>query len=199
MKQTVLLLVAICTFAFLSPAATYTINVADFSFSPTTLTVHPGDMITWVWVSGSHTTTSTTIPSGATAWDNPINATNTSFTYTVPAITGTYNYHCTPHASMGMTGSFTVVNPTNIPDPGQQPAFSFYPNPASQSVHMQLPVASVPATVSLVALSGQRIIQANFNQVPSADLDLQNIATGVYLLCVEQNGTMYKKELSVTH
>ena len=87
-------------------ATKHVINVQNYSFSPSSITdVIVGDTMRWVWVSGTHTTTSTTIPASAATWDHPITSTNTSFEYKV-TVAGTYNYKCTPHASMGMVGSF---------------------------------------------------------------------------------------------
>ncbi|MEI7801668.1 MAG: hypothetical protein WCI97_03375, partial [Bacteroidota bacterium] len=68
-----------------------------------------GDTVKWVWVSGTHTTTSTSIPAGATAWDHNMSSSSTSFIY-VPNVSGTYNYHCSIHTTM--LGSFVVGCPT---------------------------------------------------------------------------------------
>ncbi len=90
-------------------AVVHTVSVGGFSFTPSTISdVALGDTVRWVWVSGSHTTTSTTIPGGAIAWDHPMNATSTSFDY-IPAVEGVYNYKCSIHVLMGMIGNFTVT------------------------------------------------------------------------------------------
>jgi plastocyanin len=102
-------------------ATKWVVNVQNFSFSPSNLpSMAVGDTVRWVWINGSHTTTSTTIPAGAATWDSPINSTTTSFEYKV-TLAGTYNYKCTPHASMGMVGSFTAgAAPTlNVLPPNQ--------------------------------------------------------------------------------
>ncbi len=89
-------------------AAIQVVNVANFSFTPSSFSINAGDTVMWVWVSGSHTTTSQGIPAGATTWNQNINSSagNTSFIY-VPGISGTYNYHCSIHPT-SMIGSFTV-------------------------------------------------------------------------------------------
>jgi uncharacterized protein (TIGR02145 family) len=95
-------------------AIKWTINVQNFTFSPTSLpSVQLGDTIRWVWISGIHTTTSTTIPAGAAPWDQPITISAQTYEY-IPAVTGTYNYKCTPHEAMGMVGSFVVAPPPFI-------------------------------------------------------------------------------------
>jgi plastocyanin len=91
-------------------ATTHTVQVGNYFFNPSTLNVEVGDIVKWVWVAGNHTTTSSTIPAGAASWDKLINSSNQTYSYTV-TVAGTYNYVCTPHASMGMVGSFTASNP----------------------------------------------------------------------------------------
>ncbi|MCX6244961.1 MAG: T9SS type A sorting domain-containing protein [Bacteroidetes bacterium] len=115
-------LLVVFTFSFGGHATKWVVQVSNFQFSPASLpNVNLGDTIRWEWVSGSHTTTSTTIPAGASTWDNPINSSVTSFEY-VPAVPGLFNYKCTPHASMGMTATFTVSGfiPTLTVTPSNQ-------------------------------------------------------------------------------
>lgn len=90
-------------------AVKHTVNVQNYSFVPANLNVQVGDTIRWVWVNGSHTTTSTTIPGSAPSWDEPINSSNTSYEYRV-TVAGVYNYLCTPHSS-SQIGSFTATAP----------------------------------------------------------------------------------------
>src|SRR5438046_1885228 len=97
------------SFVNTSTATTQVVNVADFSFTPSSFTINLGDTVTWSWVGGTHTTSSTTVPSGASTWSANINSSHKTFTY-VPAVTGTYNYQCNIHPSL-MMGSFTVNCP----------------------------------------------------------------------------------------
>ena len=90
-------------------AATITIHVANFKFTPKTVNAVVGDVIQWVWDNGDHTTTSKTIPVGAAAWDAPMNTTDhPTFSYTI-TVQGTYNYKCTPHEAFGMVGTITAT------------------------------------------------------------------------------------------
>jgi plastocyanin len=87
----------------------HTILVGNYFFNPSTLNgVDAGDTIRWEWQTGNHTTTSTSIPAGASSWDHPLNSSNQVYEY-VPVVGGTYNFKCTPHAGMGMVGSFVVT------------------------------------------------------------------------------------------
>jgi plastocyanin len=86
-------------------AAIWEVQVSNFQFSPSTVTANVGDIIRFQWSSGFHTTTSTSVPGGASAWDNPINSGNLTFDYTLQ-VQGTYQYDCTFHPSM--TGTINV-------------------------------------------------------------------------------------------
>jgi plastocyanin len=86
------------------------VNVQNYVFVPANLNVMVGDTIRWVWINGEHTTTSTTIPTGAQAWDAPITSSNPVYEYRVN-VAGAYTYLCTPHSSVQI-GHFTASNPT---------------------------------------------------------------------------------------
>ncbi len=89
------------------PTLPHTINAGGTSFSPNLDSARVGDTIKFVWTSGTHTTTSTSVPAGAATWNAPLTSTNTSFNYIVTVV-GTYNYQCNFHYTMGMTGSIIV-------------------------------------------------------------------------------------------
>lgn len=89
-------------------AVTHTVMVGNYYFNPSSLNVEVGDIVKWEWVEGSHTTTSTSVPAGAASWDSPLNSGNQTYSYTVTSA-GNYDYHCTPHAGMGMVGSFVAT------------------------------------------------------------------------------------------
>jgi plastocyanin len=88
-------------------AHTIKIAVSDFQFKAKSVNAVVGDTITWVWKTGTHTTTSTTIPAGAVKWDKPIDATHKKFSI-ILKVAGTYNYQCTFHFSIGMVGKIIV-------------------------------------------------------------------------------------------
>ena len=84
------------------------ISVTDFQFVNKTVNAKVGDTIIWVWVKGMHTTTSTTIPAGATSWNKPIDVTHKRFTLILKKA-GTYKYRCNFHFSIGMVGTINVT------------------------------------------------------------------------------------------
>lgn len=103
----------IATTLMLSGAATadtYTVYANSVSFSPSTITVHPGDTITWQYNSGyPHTVTSGTSCTANGLFDSPLNSGSPTFTWYVPSdATGYIPYFCAPHCAMGMTGVIVV-------------------------------------------------------------------------------------------
>jgi plastocyanin len=99
-------------------ATKYTVTQSSLTFSPSTLTVAPGDTVRFVRTGGSHTVTSGSNCTASGLFNAPLNSTNTSFTWTVPASAAgtTVAYYCIPHCGAGMVGSITVVAPPPSPD-----------------------------------------------------------------------------------
>lgn len=95
--------------AFASPAclgAVDTVMIVDFNFQPPSLTVAPGDTVRWIVAPACcvHTVTRNASP----AWDSgPLNS-GDKFERVFP-VCGTFDYFCSPHQSIGMTGSVNVV------------------------------------------------------------------------------------------
>ena len=83
-----------------------TIDVANNSFSPTPDTI-PAGTITFHWVTGAvtHNVTWTSGPTPPTGSGNRA-AGDADYAPTVQA--GTYTYHCTIHAALGMSGTLVV-------------------------------------------------------------------------------------------
>jgi plastocyanin len=178
-------------------ATTHMVNVQDFSFSPSSiLNVHPGDTIMWMWVSGTHTTTSLTIPAGAAPWNANINSASSFFMY-VPTVPGTYNYNCSIHPT-AMTGSFTVVNSTEVPAVTETPSFNLYPNPVTSQLQVQL-AGPQPATVVITNAGGRVVFTRDYVGAAQATVSLAHVPNGIYFVTITQNNVADKEELIVSH
>jgi len=177
-------------FTFKANATTWVVNVQNYSFVPSDLPdVNVGDTISWVWVSGSHTTTSTTIPAGADAWDHPINSSNTSFDYVV-MVPGLYNYKCTFHEASGMVGTFTANVATGVFDPASS-YIRIYPNPAKDFIRME----NIPgATVTLFNTKGQILLNRESGS-GNMLLNVSGFARGIYFIRISQNGEVRTQKI----
>lgn len=89
-------------------------NGASGVFEPAQINVKKGDVIKWVMADGQavHNVSFSQAqgnPGGFSAPDSPMyTQQGQSYELKVDWNPGTYNYVCTPHAMMGMTGSVTV-------------------------------------------------------------------------------------------
>jgi plastocyanin len=124
-------------------STTATITAGGFVFTPSSVTVNVGDTVKWQWLNGTHTTTSTTIPSGASSWNAPLDAAHQTFTYVITH-SGTYNYICVPHASLGMVGVITA-NPNGIQPIGTAVPDNYnlqqnFPNPFNPTTNIRFDI-----------------------------------------------------------
>ena len=197
MRKNLLLSAAICCIAASSFATTHTITASGTSFTPSSgVTVNLGDTVKWVLAGGSHTSTSTSVPSGAATWDHTLSS--TPFIY-VPTVVGTYAYQCNFHFSMGMTGTFTVVNTTGVTPVTATALFHMFPNPASGSVKLQFAQQDRPVSVVMTDMSGKTIFSKEYAASVDANIDVKNFPAGIYVIAAKQGNMEYKQELQVTH
>jgi plastocyanin len=206
MKKTTILLPVIALLIFLGVAKSgystvWTVTVSNFSFSPDNLPdVKVGDIVRWVWASGSHTTTSDAIPNGAEEWDAPLNIEFPTFEY-VPTLTGTYAYVCIPHASMGMIGSFTVSATVGINDTKAEPEINLAPNPFRNELNVgfadnaDLRIKQI----NIYDLTGKCVFSSELSQGDASEttkINLASLLTGFYFVRInDQNNKTYIRKV----
>lgn len=143
MKKSIFLSILFILSLYINSLATIrVITVQNYYFSPTPMVAYVGDTIKWQWVNGLHTTTSLTYPDSALGWDAVIDGNNQSFLYVIQFF-GAYNYHCSRHFNMGMTGVIDVPEGIRkiesfVPD---FELMQNYPNPFNPSTTIKFSVA----------------------------------------------------------
>lgn len=86
-------------------------------FSPSSVTIQPGDTVRWTFSSGGHSTTSGSPGMPNNLWDSGIRSQGAVFNHTFPSA-GTFPYYCIPHGGCcGMVGTVRVVSATPTPTP----------------------------------------------------------------------------------
>lgn len=93
-------------------AAVVNVSVVNYAFSPASVTVGVNDRVTWTWAPTDGAIPHTTTSDAAGLWDSGIHTQPFSFSKTFPTA-GDFPYHCTLHASLGMTGGVTVQGSQN--------------------------------------------------------------------------------------
>ncbi len=167
--------------AVLAPTArastTTNILVNDDFFSPTNVTIHPGDSVRWTWVgSFSHTSTST-----GSLWDSGLHSNGFNFTNTFSSA-GTFPYVCTLHAAIGMRGWVVVQGAANaapvvaITSPTNHATFA-----APWSGVIRASVSDPDGTVAKVDFySGATLIGSVSSPGASPGWNVTNLAAGGY-------------------
>jgi len=113
------LVLAVCNNA---KAEEYTVKMITdmdnviYYFEPAALTIKAGDTVKWVNVQEDmHNAVADAVPEGAEFFESPmLEEEGASWSYTFTK-SGTYSYHCHPHAAAGMQG-WIVVDYTSALD-----------------------------------------------------------------------------------
>ena len=181
-------LYAILSLAFsvsLANATVHTLTVMASSFSPTAINAVCGDTVAWVWGQvGSHTTTSTTIPACATAWNSPLNAATPAFAIVI-SCAGTYNYKCTPH---GFTGMIVATCPNSVPSISNNYFSAAYPNPFSNKITIETPSADV---ISIYNAVGEKIKTITLQKGQTkTEINASDLSSGIYFYAILKEGVV---------
>lgn len=99
MKKIILPILFLFAFARIISADTFNVDVADFAFTPADVVCSVGDTIIWTESSGMHTTSSTSVPSGASTWNYAFVGVGDSYTYVIE-MPGDYTYQCNNHPTL---------------------------------------------------------------------------------------------------
>jgi len=92
--------------------ASTSVSIVDFSFNPSSVTIHANDSVVWNWVGPTtHTSTSDT----AGLWDSGfMGSAAPQFSHTFPS-SGSFPYHCTLHPFMTASVTVQAQTQTNVP------------------------------------------------------------------------------------
>jgi plastocyanin len=166
-------------------------GVGGLTYDPSSLTVNLGDNIIFRGNFSSHPLSSTSVPQGANSFSNTSGSADFSYTVTVP---GNYAYQCDFHAGGGMTGSFTVEDPSGIKllpiTPG---AVAVYPTFTTDFVNVDLSALTKSDSrilIEITNLSGQQVISEQKTNLSFTQLSVNSLSNGIYFLTVKQDGLL---------
>ena len=147
----------------------------------TSRTIEIGDTVKWVWNSNNHNVVSN---NDANESFNSGNTQNNGATFLHTFTSeGVNNYVCTPHSG-NMFGTITVVAEGALSiSEAQRLKFETFPNPASNSVSIQLPSGTEKATVHFYDSLGRLALSKKVTSMKNT-IDVSSINSGVYILKV---------------
>ena len=206
----IIVIAAVLIFNSYSSARIINISVANFSFTPSSVTnAVVGDTIQWTRTSGSHTTTcngtnGTTRPAGAVPWDAPLNSGTSTFRYIIQ-VAGIYNYVCTPHApDMSGTISASASSITQINEIAAGFKISQnYPNPFNPSTKINFAIPkSSQVVLKIYDNNGKEVstlVNARLNAATyETEWNASDVNSGVYYYRIQaDNFTETRKMLLI--
>src|ERR1700738_583109 len=103
-------LLMLCSCVASGTTVTVTVGNGGFFFTPSSVTIHPGDTVRWTWSSAGHSSTSGTPGHPNGLWDSGILAQGAMFTRTFNTA-GSFPYYCTVHGTCcNMVGTVVVMS-----------------------------------------------------------------------------------------
>jgi plastocyanin len=173
----------------LAAQTTQTVTI-DWSFNSTpsadgnanaSKTIEVGDTVTWNWyANGSHNVKSAL--SATESFESPYFGNGGTYSKTFNSV-GSNDYVCSPHSG-NMFGTITVVAEGVLSiSEAQRLNFETFPNPASNSVTVQLPSGTEEATVQFYDYLGRLALSKKVTSAKNI-LDVNSLSKGVYILKV---------------
>lgn len=190
---------------FITKATTYTINISGLSYSPSTLTVNIGDVVT-IQANSSHplieVDQATWTAGGTSTVSTGFGVKNSNYTFTV-STTNTIYYACQFHASAGMKGKIEVSIATSISKTSfNDTEIKLFPNPTKDNFNIKFNSnLEGKLHVRLFSITGQEIIihikQKGFSHSEStlSYTIPETISNGLYLLELEYDDKKIIKKL----
>jgi len=187
-------------------ATSYTVTISGFSYSPATLTVSVGDVVT-IAASGSHplaeVSQTTWNANGTATLSTGFGTKTSSYTFTITSASDIY-YVCTNHVTMGMKGMITVSSVGVKEQANQISGISVFPNPAKNQFSVKFNSSeNGNVIVKLYSICGQEIESLTVNKeffvgTTTLNFDLQNhIPAGVYFVQLNYNSKKITKKLII--
>lgn len=177
-----------------------TVNVSNFAYAPSALTINQNDTVVWINIGGFHDVNADINTLTGSSFGNPVDfqsaASGVGFLYqyifTVP---GTYNYDCSvgQHAVNGMIGTITVLPLTAVAEATQKnSSSSFYPNPANNAINF--PDFNKIDQIAIFSLTGAKVMETKLTK---QQLNLSDLGSGVYFVKISKNNKLTTTKLVI--
>ena len=179
--------IIISIFLLVAPVAAtvHNVAVANFAFTPASITIAQGDTVVWTNNQGFHNVHHTGIPS--LFGNAPANAPWT-YTFVFNLAAGAYSYDCEIHPTQ-MTGTVTVQAPSDAPERPSSPLSlelsQNFPNPFNSRTFIQFSLpAEMDVKLTVLNVLGQTVAELYDGRLEqgahSISFEAQGISSGMY-------------------
>ena len=154
------------------------------------LTIQLGDTVQFLPLDPPtmmHTITSTGIPAGAVSFDQMWQLPADTFFQYIPSVVGVYNFECTPHVSMNMIGSFTVVSGgVGISEIAITDNLLLFPNPVIKEINITVKESLLDKPFVLYNNVGKIVLSGKINSMITI-VDTNELVPGNYFFVISDN------------
>jgi plastocyanin len=205
MKKHLFTISILSLLAFNAFAVKHTVTTSGFSFSPSSLTIHPGDTVVFSFsnshnaIEVTHETYNANQSTSNGGFNLPLGGGSVSFPNT-----GTYYYVCGPHvAEFGMKGIINVVTTTAINDVLPDTELKIFPNPATENITVNYLLKNKSyVELSLVTITGAEVMktmkEAQNEGTYSFNFDFSEIIQpGIYFIKISTSEGILTRRIMV--
>jgi len=200
----ILLFTVLASSGFAGFGSTFTISNSGTEFTPATITIIVGDNVDF-----SLGTSHNAIEVSQATW-NANGNTPLSGGFSTPfgggtvsadkLAVGTHYFVCKPHASLGMKGTITVLDPTGIAENTSKEDISIYPNPSNGNFQLQINTSQFAKKLDLgiYTVQGKRVYsKADMQQQTSSNIEISDLPKGIYFLRLFDGKDNYYRKIVV--
>jgi plastocyanin len=172
----------------------HNVTVANFSFTPSSLTIEVGDTVFWTNTSGTHNVNGsmTTFPSNPDSFGSGAPSSGWTYSY-VFTMAGDYTYRCDPHAGGGMTATIAVSESSvSINESKIENGTNVYPNPFTSYLTIALNKELINDNSSiefiLYDLLGNQVHSIANVTSELTKIETNQLSNGIYIFSFKSNG-----------
>jgi plastocyanin len=200
----ILLFIVLVSIGFVGFGSTFIISNSGTEFTPATITISVGDNVNFS-LGSSHDAIEVSQATWNANGNTPLSSGfSTPFgggTISADKLTvGTHYFVCKPHASLGMKGTITVLDPTGIAEDTSKEDISIYPNPSKGSFQLQINTAQSAKKLDLgiYNVQGKRVYsKADMQQQTLSNIEISDLPKGVYFLRLFDGKDYYYRKIVV--
>jgi len=200
----ILLFIVLTSLGTLGFSATHIISNSGTTFTPDAITITLGDVVDFT-LGSSHDV----LEVSKTTWDaNGNTALSGGFStpfgggsITVDKLTvGIHYYVCKPHASIGMKGTITVLDPTGLAENQLKDDIKVFPNPSNGNFQVQInnSQAAQKLNLGIYTVRGELVFaKSDIQQQNVTNIEISDLPKGVYLMKLNGRKEFYSRKIVV--
>lgn len=183
---------------------TWNVSNSGTTFAPATITITLGDDVSFT-LGANHNalevSQATWDANGNTALAGGFSTAFGGGTVLADKLTvGVHYFVCKPHASLGMKGTITVLDPTGLADNQAKDGVSIFPNPSNGNFQLQINnlQSAKKLDMGIYTLQGKRVYpKADVQQQATSNIEISDLPKGVYVLRLYGGKDNYYRKIVV--